>query len=133
MIFAPDAPQVSAVLDWELSTLGDPVADFVYHLMMYRMPAGMFTGLHGLDFVELGIPFEQEYVETYCQRTGRDHLPNVDYLMVFVMFRLAAIMQGIAMRAVGDLYMTWRRRRICCRGHRRCVAPMSGYGPGNQP
>jgi len=95
MIFAADAPRVSAVLDWELSTLGDPAADFVYHLMMYRMPAGMFTGLAGLDLDELGIPSEQDYIDAYCRRTGRADLPNVDYLAVFVMFRLAAICHGI--------------------------------------
>ncbi len=97
MIFAvsPDAPRVAAVLDWELSTLGDPIADFVYHLLMYRMPAGIFTGLKGLDLATLGIPSEEKYVAAYCRRTGRDHLPNRDYLVAFVMFRLAAIIHGI--------------------------------------
>jgi aminoglycoside phosphotransferase (APT) family kinase protein len=97
MIFAPDIAdsRVAAVLDWELSTLGDPAADFVYHLMMYRMPAGIFTGLKGLDLAELGIPSEEDYVAAYCQRTGRTDLPNRDYLVAFVMFRLAAILHGI--------------------------------------
>jgi aminoglycoside phosphotransferase (APT) family kinase protein len=83
------------VLDWELSTLGDPVADFTYHLLMYRMPERIFSGLAGMDLAALGIPSEAEYVAAYCRRTGREGLPNKDYLIVFCMFRLAAILHGI--------------------------------------
>ncbi|GAA4027176.1 phosphotransferase [Sphingomonas rosea] len=95
MIFDAAAPQVRAVLDWELSTLGDPESDFVYHCMMYRMPSGIFTGLAGLDLAALGIPSEEEYVAAYCRRTGRAGIPAYDYLMVFNLFRLAAIIHGI--------------------------------------
>lgn len=95
MVFAAGEPTVSAVLDWELSSLGDPVADFTYHCLMYRMPVGIFTGLAGLDLPALGIPSEEDYVASYCRRTGRDHLPHFDYLIVFCLFRLAAIIHGI--------------------------------------
>jgi aminoglycoside phosphotransferase (APT) family kinase protein len=95
MIFDAEKPAVRAVLDWELSTLGDPAADFTYHLLMYRMPSDLFAGLAGIDLEPLGIPSEEEYVAAYCRRTGRDHLPNRDYLVVFNLFRLAAILHGI--------------------------------------
>jgi aminoglycoside phosphotransferase (APT) family kinase protein len=96
MIFDAEASVVRAVLDWELSTLGDPAADFTYHLLMYRMPGGpSFSGLAGQDLEALGIPSEEDYVASYCRRTGRDHLPNKDYLIVFCFFRLAAILHGI--------------------------------------
>ncbi|WP_300973956.1 phosphotransferase family protein [Sphingomonas sp. LHG3406-1] len=96
MIFDAAAPRVRAVLDWELSTLGDPISDFVYHCMMYRMPAGSaMTGLAGLDLAALGIPSEDDYVAAYCRRTGREGIPAFDYLMVFNLFRLAAIIHGI--------------------------------------
>jgi aminoglycoside phosphotransferase (APT) family kinase protein len=100
MIFAPAEPKVIAVLDWELSTLGDPAADFTYHLLMYRMPATLFSGLAGMELDALGIPSEEEYVAAYCRRTGRDGLANVDYLVVFCLFRLAAIIHGIKGRLV---------------------------------
>jgi aminoglycoside phosphotransferase (APT) family kinase protein len=95
LIFNPERPSVRAVLDWELSTLGDPAADFTYHLLMYRMPKDLFAGLDGIALEPLGIPPEDEYVAAYCHRTGRDHLPDKDYLVVFCLFRLAAILHGI--------------------------------------
>jgi aminoglycoside phosphotransferase (APT) family kinase protein len=100
MIFAANEPEVIAVLDWELSTIGDPAADFTYHLLMYRMPADLFSGLAGMDLRALGIPSEADYVAAYCRRTGRDSLPNLDYLVVFCLFRLAAIIHGIKGRLV---------------------------------
>jgi aminoglycoside phosphotransferase (APT) family kinase protein len=96
MVFHPERPEVLAVLDWELSTLGHPLADFSYHLMMYRLP----EGLAGLDLPALNIPGEPEYVEAYCRRTGRDGLPALDFYMAFNLFRLAGIVHGIKGRLV---------------------------------
>jgi aminoglycoside phosphotransferase (APT) family kinase protein len=101
-IVAADGPEVLAVLDWELSTLGDPLADFTYHLMMYHMPAtdtGGDTGtLVGQDFIELGIPSERAYIEAYAARTGLDPRPHLNVYLAYNFFRIAAILQGIAGR-----------------------------------
>ncbi len=95
MIFHPERAEVVAVLDWELSTLGHPLADFAYHAMMYSMPPDIVAGLDGADPVALGLPTEQEYIETYCRRTGRDAISNWDFYIAFNYFRLAAIFHGI--------------------------------------
>jgi aminoglycoside phosphotransferase (APT) family kinase protein len=98
LIIASDMLQVRAVIDWELSTLGDPIADFSYHLMQWRMPATYRGGLLGVDLGPLGIPTEADYIARYCERTGRQGLPDIDYYVAYNMFRLAAILQGIAGR-----------------------------------
>lgn len=101
MIVHPTEPRVIAVLDWELSTIGHPLADFTYHLMTWQMPKiGIGSvGLAGKDLKELGIPDEEAYLQQYCRRTGRvDGIPDRNFYSAFNFFRLAAILQGIAGR-----------------------------------
>lgn len=100
MILAPDRPRVLAVLDWELSTLGHPLADFSYHCMAWHIEPGRFRGIAGLDHAALGIPTERQYIEQYCRRTGRDGIAHWDFYLAYNMFRLAAILQGIVKRAI---------------------------------
>jgi aminoglycoside phosphotransferase (APT) family kinase protein len=100
LIFARDEPRVLAVLDWELSTLGDPLADFAYHCMAWHVDPTQFRGIAGLDWAALGIPDEAQYVERYCKRTGFEIRGDWNFYLAYNMFRIAAILQGIMKRVV---------------------------------
>ncbi len=99
MIFHPTRPQILAVLDWELSTLGHPLADFSYHCMSWHIVPGLFRGIAGLDLPSLGIPVEDDYIACYSERTGITiKKEDFRFYLAYNMFRMAGILQGIMKR-----------------------------------
>jgi aminoglycoside phosphotransferase (APT) family kinase protein len=124
-IFHPSKPKILAVLDWELATLGEPLADFAYHCMSWHIPPGQFRGIAGLDLDALGIPGEREYLAMYCKRTGRSGVDPAhwDFYMAYNLFRIAAILQGIAKRVVDGTAASEHARDAGKRAH-----PMAELG-----
>ena len=124
MIFDSHVPRIKAIIDWELSTLGNPLADFSYHCMSWHIAPGQFRGIAGLDFASLGIPSEAEYIRWYEKRTGTT-VPTQDwaFYMAYNLFRMAAILQGIMKRYVDGTAASQQAKEA---GER--TAPMANLG-----
>jgi aminoglycoside phosphotransferase (APT) family kinase protein len=103
LIFHQTQARVLAVIDWELSTLGHPLADFSYLCMGWHIPPGAFRGIAGLDLAALGIPAEDDFVRRYCERTGRGGIEHWNFYLAYNLFRIAAILQGVYKRALEGL------------------------------
>ena len=115
MIFAQDRAEVLAVLDWELSTLGDPLADFAYFAMAWVTENGGRSGVADLDRAALGIPELEDVVTRYCERTGRDGIPDLNWYHAYNFFRLAGIMQGIKKRVIDGTASSAHAREMSAR------------------
>lgn len=99
LVLHPTEPRAIGLLDWELATLGHPLADFAYHCMSWHIPASLWRGIGGLDLATLGIPDEAQYLKQYSEATGLDGAEHWDFYIAYNLFRMAAILQGIARRA----------------------------------
>ncbi len=100
LILHPTESRVLAVVDWELSTLGCPYADFAYNVMVWRIEPGLFRGLGGVDLANTGIPMESDYINNWCRKTGRERPKNFNFYIILALFRIAAIVQGVAKRGM---------------------------------
>lgn len=126
LIIHPTEPKIIGVLDWELSTIGNPLGDFTYNLLAWQMPdIGIGnSGLYGRDLKKLGIPDEEKYIELYCERTGRSQgLPNREFYSAYNFFRIAAILQGIAGRVRDGTAASSEAMRIV-----KAVEPLAKIG-----